>query len=80
MANTKRILTQHLQKTDSTENWSKAASFTPAKGQIIIYQDSDKPTKYKVGDGKTLLKDLKFISGVVTNSLKEIEGVLLVEK
>jgi hypothetical protein len=76
MATKKRILTTHLQKTDTTENWSKAISFTPGKGQIIYYQDEGQPIRYKVGDGKTLLRDLPFENEIVTYKEYNVEGTV----
>lgn len=47
-------------KSDTSENWSKAKNFIPGKNELIVYTDFI-PTGIKIGDGKTKLKDLKFI-------------------
>ena len=50
-------------KVDTTSNWSKASSFVPKNGEIIIYSDgggTGQP-KMKVGDGSTTVGNLKFI-------------------
>lgn len=51
----------NLHKTES--EWS-ISSFVPVLGEVIVY-DPDETISYpriKVGDGKTLVKDLPFIS------------------
>lgn len=53
----KEIKTRVQQKTDTLNNWEKATSFVPKKGEIIIYSDIK---KFKVGDGTSLLANLDF--------------------
>lgn len=57
----KNIQTRIQNKIDTSENWEKATSFVPKKGEIILYSDLK---KYKVGDGSTLLKDLEFFISI----------------
>ena len=50
-------------KHDTEENWLKAINFIPKPGEVIIY-DPDLNYNYpriKVGDGSTLVNNLKFI-------------------
>ncbi len=60
-------------KSDTSENWSKAKNFIPGKNELIIYTDFI-PTGIKIGDGKTKLKDLKFID----NNDFEVDGDTLI--
>lgn len=67
----KELKGRFLQKTDSTENWEKAKNFRPYKGEIIVYQDGD-TSKFKVGDGKTLVGDLPFAVGEVGENENQV--------
>ena len=60
-------------KSDTSENWSKAKNFIPAKNELIIYTDF-MPTGMKIGDGITKLNDLKFLD----NNDFEVEGDTLI--
>ena len=51
------------QKTDTFENWAKATTFVPKKGEMIIYSDLK---QFKVGDGETLLSALDFFTAATT--------------
>lgn len=62
MAN-KTLNTRIQHKTDTTENWLKAESFSPLKGELIIYQDSDN-TQAKIGDGVTNVNQLPFLFNI----------------
>lgn len=60
-------------KTDTSENWSLIEdTFTPLSGEMIIYSDI---LRIKIGDGKTLLKDLQFIHN--GQSTLSVEGECL---
>jgi hypothetical protein len=59
----KTLNTRIQHKTDTTENWLKAKSFPPLKGELIIYQDSDN-TQAKIGDGVTNVNDLPFLFNI----------------
>lgn len=48
-------------KSDTSENWSKAKNFIPKENELIIYSDSF-PGTIKIGDGKTKVNDLPFLS------------------
>ena len=50
-----RILLKH----DTPENWEALTTFTPLAGELIVY-DGEYP-RFKLGDGQTLLQDLKFV-------------------
>lgn len=51
-------------KHDVEANWNKATQFVPLKGEIIIYEPDDQHAyaRQKIGDGKTLVKNLPFIN------------------
>lgn len=55
-----RIITKH----DTEANWSKAITFVPREGEIVIYEPDNFNTvsRFKVGDGITILKNLPFIT------------------
>ena len=63
----KRLKTRVQHKIDTYENWELATSFSPLKGEIVVYTpdpkdpDDTRPVKIKVGDGTTLVGDLDFI-------------------
>lgn len=44
------------QKTDSLENWKKAAGFVPMKGEFFLVEDYNFPTI--IGDGVTSASEL----------------------
>ena len=56
---TKYINTRIQIKHDTKARWDAATSFTPLEGELIFYTDLN---KIKIGDGKTLLPKLPFIS------------------
>ena len=52
-------------RNDSHANWKKQEnSFVPLDGEMIIYDidENNEIQQMKIGDGKTLLKDLPFIN------------------
>ncbi len=62
----KQFNTRIQHKIDTYENWNKAENFIPLEGELIIYTTNESganETKIKIGDGKTLVKDLKFAAG-----------------
>ena len=59
----KTLNTRIQHKTDTTENWLKAKSFSPLKGELIIYQDSDN-AQAKIGDGITNVNQLPFLFNI----------------
>lgn len=62
-----------VQKHDTAENWSKATSFVPKQGEVIIY-DKDSTHSYervKVGDGSTVVTSLPFIDD---NKVDKVTG------
>ena len=44
-------------KSGTTDDWNKAIHFIPLKNEPILYTDVK---KMKIGDGKSLVKDLPF--------------------
>ena len=62
----KQINARIQHKIDTYENWNKAENFIPLEGELIIYTTNESgiaETKIKIGDGKTLVKDLDFAAG-----------------
>lgn len=63
MADNKVLKTRIQMKNDTSENWAKATTFVPLKGELIVYNDNDgNAPRMKVGDGVTLLSGLPFIT------------------
>lgn len=58
-------------KKDTTENWNKAKNFIPKENEVIVYTDTE---QQKIGDGKTLLRDLPFID----LNFYSVEGTTLI--
>ena len=78
MSEQKILNSRITQKIDTTANWEKATNFIPLRGEIIYYQDSGQPIRYKVGDGilqsngtivGTKVNDLPFANEVYTNTI-----------
>lgn len=62
-----RVIHMH----DIEANWLLATNFIPKKGEIIVY-DKDETTPYirlKVGDGETLVNDLKFVTDNILDTI-----------
>ena len=58
----KELKSRIIHKHDIKDNWDKAINFVPQQGEIIVY-DIDATydvERFKIGDGKTLAKDLPF--------------------
>lgn len=69
-----RIINKH----DTETNWLKAENFIPKQGEIIIYDidDNYNYTRLKIGDGKTLVNLLPFMTDVISkNIIDEVCGV-----
>lgn len=64
---------QVMMKRDTLENWRKATNFIPKEGEVIVYEDVF-PIGIKMGDGKTLVNDLPFI----TNYNTKCDGEILI--
>lgn len=60
-------------KVDSEENWNKAVNYVPDVFTIIVYQYEDRSPKIKIGDGKTKVNDLPFLSNE-----KEVQNTTLI--
>ena len=63
---TKPLKARIQHKIDTYENWNKAENFIPFLGELIIYTTNEtglSEIKLKIGDGKTVVKDLKFVAG-----------------
>jgi len=63
VASEKTINTRVQMKSDTAANWAKATSFTPKKGEIIVYNDN--PPHIKIGDGTTKVNNLSFATSSV---------------
>ena len=60
----KKINARIIHKHDTEENWNKATTFIPQKGEIIVY-DIDSNHNYeriKIGDGEHTPNDLPFVT------------------
>lgn len=63
MATTKNVIKGRiLNKADTEENWNKALTFVPLKGEICVYlpDEMNMDTRFKVGDGETTISNLPF--------------------
>ena len=71
MANTKQINSRMQQKHDIEANWKKATGFCPMAGEIIVYDPDEKYSyaRIKIGDEKTNVNDLPFVSDEVLDRL-----------
>ena len=65
----KNVNARIVHKHDTEENWLKATSFRPMKGELIVYDvDSNYSyERFKIGDGVTLVSQLPF-----TNELSNL--------
>lgn len=64
---------------DTESNWNALENFIPRAGEVIVY-DVDKIFSYerfKIGDGKTKLKDLPFTVENVIESLFNIRNNII---
>ena len=70
----KKVSTRIQNKRDTTANWATASAngFIPLDGEFIIYADPDSVPKVKIGDGKTLVGDLPFLSHVTQNYVEVV--------
>lgn len=61
MAQEVNIITKHIQKHDTEQNWN-LSSLKPAAGQLIVYDPDDNYNyaRFKIGDGATIVKNLPF--------------------
>lgn len=76
MSKEKIFLTKHIQKHDIEENWLKATTFKPAKGQIIVY-DKDSNHNYirfKIGDEESTVNELPFC--ISRDDIQKLESKL----
>lgn len=66
-----------LHKTETA--WNTLDSFIPLSGEVVLF-DADECYDYvrvKIGDGKTLLKDLPFvIDSAITTRIKSLTEVI----
>ena len=63
MSNVKNINSRIQQKHDLEINWNKAVNFIPLFGELILYDPDENYnyTRFKVGDGIKVVKDLPFV-------------------
>jgi len=70
---TEKIIKGRLvQKHDTAENWSKATTFVPKNGELIIY-DPDSTysySRFKIGDGTTTVTALPFTLNIILEDAK----------
>ena len=67
------IKEQTFVKKDTSENWDKAKNFIPRENEVIVYTDLGSNV-IKIGDGKTLLNELPFVS----QNFYSIDGTTLI--
>ena len=69
----KNIKSRIVHKHDTESNWSKATTFIPKQGEIIIYDiDSNHSyERFKIGDGITKVNNLPFADA---NKVDKISG------
>lgn len=48
-------------KNDTSTNWSKATTFKPLAGEVLVYDAGTSAPKLKVGDGTRLASALPFV-------------------
>ena len=67
---TAELITTH----DTPDNWAQESvkDFVPAQGRFIVYDETDesKPSRVKIGNGKSSIADLPFMDEPVFNALK----------
>ena len=70
----KMLKTRIMNKYDTEANWSKA-TFTPLKGELIIYAEDENYNykRVKIGDGVTPLNDLSF-HGAYDEEIQELQA------
>jgi hypothetical protein len=58
----RELKARHVQLHDTEANWATKPTFTPFKGEIVVYDIDENYLyeRFKIGDGKTALKDLSF--------------------
>ena len=58
----KYLKSRIVHKHDTAENWLKATTFVPLKGELVVYDIDNEYSyeRFKIGDGKTLVNDLPF--------------------
>lgn len=59
-----KVKTRIVHKHDTQENWEKASNFIPLAGELIFYtpDENNQLTRVKVGDGKTSVSNLPFVT------------------
>lgn len=77
MAQEVNIITKHIQKHDTEQNWN-LSSLKPAVGQLIVYDPDDNYNyaRFKIGDGATIVKDLPFTVEETINEALATLGTL----
>jgi hypothetical protein len=73
--NTKKIKTRVTNKHDSEANWNLATNFIPLAGETIIYDadDNHSEPRVKIGDGKTVVSELDFITKGLEETVQEVQ-------
>lgn len=68
----KNLKTRIQNKHDTETNWINAVNFVPLAGEVIIY-DTDAThdvARVKIGDGKTKVNDLNFVTTEVPDNFE----------
>ena len=70
----KNIKSRIVHKHDTAENWAKATSFVPMKGEIIVYDIDDNYNyeRFKIGNGQTVVGSLPFFDDALKAEIEEL--------
>ena len=83
----KTIKTRIIHKHAIEANWAKATNFVPKQGEFIIYDDRyvdadgnevivAEDVRWKIGDGVTLVNDLRFANETLITRLEALEKII----
>lgn len=78
---TKTLQGRIVHKHDTAENWAKATSFKPLKGELIIYDVDDdyEYERFKIGDGNTLVNALPFSTAATLSEAESYTDQLIAQ-
>ena len=67
------IKTRIVHMHDTEERWNKLTSFIPMQGELIVYDIDNNYSyqRFKLGDGKTTIINLPFVTDKVLESIIE---------
>lgn len=77
----KNIKSRIVHKHDTAENWAKATSFIPMKGEIIVYDIDDNYNyeRFKIGNGQTVVGSLPFFDDALKAEIEELGAVASIQ-